>query len=199
MARLGQNPSALAEGQIGLDRRRREQMAGLAEQPGQGRCRRLRGFRAAREGTKIHRRRRARHGRLEPRPRSAGGDVRQEVRLPETACARLHRSGAGARDGSQCRSRQDAVHRLQQVRRHHRAERDEGLFLRPRRQGDRRRQGRPPLHRGDRSRLVAGEGRRRSRVLPASSTASPRSADATPCSRRSGWSRRRPPASMSAA
>ena len=35
--------------------------------------------------------------------------------------------------GSRDRSRQDAVHRLQQVRRHHRAERDEGLFLRPRR------------------------------------------------------------------
>ena len=57
------------------------------------------------------------------------------------------------------RSQEDAVHRLQQVRRHHRAERDEGLFLRAVVQGDRRGQGRPSLHRRDRSRLVAGEGR----------------------------------------
>ena len=63
------------------------------------RRRRLRGFCRAREGTELHRRRRARHGRIEPRPGSAGGDLRQEVRLPETARARLHRPGAGARDG----------------------------------------------------------------------------------------------------
>ena len=59
-----------------------------------------------------------------------------------------------------------AVHRLQQIRRHHRAERDEGLFLRPRRRGHRRRQGRPSLHRGDRSRLVAGEGRDQTGFCP---------------------------------
>ena len=45
-------------------------------------------FARAREGPEIHRRRRARHGRLEPRARSAGGDLRQEVRLPEAARAR---------------------------------------------------------------------------------------------------------------
>ena len=76
MARLGDHPPAVAEGQIGLDRRRREQMAGLAEQPRRGRYRRLRGFCAPREGTEFHRRGRARHGRLEPRAGSAGGDVR---------------------------------------------------------------------------------------------------------------------------
>ena len=59
-----------------------------------------------------------------------------------------------------------SVHRFQQVRRHHRAERDEGLFLRPRLQGDRRRQGRPPLHRGDRSGLVAREGRQEAGFCP---------------------------------
>ncbi len=53
---------------------------------------------------------------------------------------------------------EDAVHRLQQIRRHHRAECDEGLFLRPRGKSCWQGQGRPPLHRGDRSRLVAGEG-----------------------------------------
>ena len=53
-------------------------MAGLAEQPGSGRPRPItRTFAAAREGTEIHRRRRARHGRLEPRSRGAGGDVRR--------------------------------------------------------------------------------------------------------------------------
>ena len=88
------------QGQIGLDRRRRGQMAGLAEQPGRGRHRRLRGLCRAREGTEIHRRRRARHGRIEPRSGSAGGDLCEEVRLSETACAGLDRSGAGARDGS---------------------------------------------------------------------------------------------------
>ena len=61
---------------------------------------------------------------------------------------------------------QDAVHRLQQVRRHHRAQRDEGLFLRPRLPGDRRGEGRASLHRGDRPWLVAGEGRDRPRFCP---------------------------------
>ena len=62
--------------QIGLDRRptRTNGWAGSTA-PASGRRRRLRGFRAAREGPEIHRRRRARHGRIEPRPRSAGGDV----------------------------------------------------------------------------------------------------------------------------
>ena len=69
-------------------------------------------------------------------------------------------------DGSQRRSCQDAVHRLQQIRRHHRAERDEGLFLRPRRQDDRRRQGRPSLHCRDRSRLLAGQDREEAGLCP---------------------------------
>ena len=132
---------------------------GWLNSAGGRRRRRLRGFCPAREGTEFQRCRGARHGRIEPRAGSAGGDVRQEVRLPETARARFHRSRAGARDGGFGRSRQHAVHRLQQIRRHHRAERDEGLFLRSRLQDHRRGQGRPSLHRGDRSRLVAGEGR----------------------------------------
>ena len=134
-------------------------MAGLARQPRGGRHRRLRGLCAAREGPEFYRRRRARHGRIEPRSGSAGGNLSEEGRLPETARARFHRSGAGAVDGSLRRHRKDAVHRLQQIRRHHRAERDEGLLLRPRLKGDRQGQGGPSLHRGDRSRLVAGEGR----------------------------------------
>ena len=58
------------------------------------------------------------------------------------------------------------VHRLQQIRRHHRAERDEGLLLRAGFRNHRRRQGRPPLYRGDRSRLFAGEGRNQTGLCP---------------------------------
>ena len=86
--------------------------------------------------------------------------------LSEAARARFHRSVAGALDGEGGRYRQDAVHRIQQVRRHHRAECDEGLFLRPRGKGGWQGQGRPPLHRGDRSRLVAGEGGSQAGLCP---------------------------------
>ena len=64
-------------------------------------------------------------------------------------------------------------------------------------EGDRRRQGRPSLHRGDRSRLVAGEGRDQAGLCAHLPRRSRRSADAIRCCRRSGWCRRRPPASMS--
>ena len=77
LARIGKNPPALAARQIGLDRERRTQMAGLAQQRRGCRYRRLRGLCAAREGTELHRRRGARHGRIEPRSGSAGGDVRE--------------------------------------------------------------------------------------------------------------------------
>ena len=89
-----------------------------------------------------------------------------------------------------------AVHRLQQIRRHHRAQRDEGLFLRSRR----RKPSAPPRPGTalSRSPIPARRWRRSrpSKVLRASSTAIPPSADVTPCCRRSGWFRRRPPASM---
>ena len=123
----------------------------------------------------------------------------QEVRLPEAARARLHRSRAGARDGGRGRSRRHAVHRLQQVRRHHRAERDEGLFLRPRRPGPSART--RPGTASSRSPIPARRWRRSrpSRALRASSTAIRPSAGATRCCRRSAWCRRPPPASTFAA
>ena len=69
LARVGQDPPALAARQIGLDRDRRGQMAGLAEQrrrqPISPTTRILRNG----EGTEFHRRGRARHGRIEPRAR----------------------------------------------------------------------------------------------------------------------------------
>ena len=79
---------------------RRRQMAGLA---GQRRAKAdiadYEDFAQRVKGQKFHRRRRARHGRIEPRAGSAGGNLRAEARLPETARAGLHRSGAGPRDG----------------------------------------------------------------------------------------------------
>ena len=90
----------------------------------------------------------------------------KQARLPETACAGFDRSRAGPHPAGLGQSRQHGVHRLQQIRRHHRAQRDEGLFLRAGVRDHRRRQGRPPLHRGDRSRLVAGEGRDQAGLCP---------------------------------
>ena len=90
----------------------------------------------------------------------------KQARLPETACAGFDRSRAGPHPAGLGQPRQHRVHRLQQIRRHHRAQRDEGLFLRAGVRDHRRRQGRPPLHRGDRSRLVAGEGRDQAGFCP---------------------------------
>ncbi|MEY9155199.1 transaldolase [Bradyrhizobium japonicum] len=119
------------------------------------------------KGQKSLRCRRARHGRIEPWPRGAGRDFCAEVRLPEIARAGFHRSGTGPGNGGQDRHRQHRVHRIQQIRRDDRAERDEGLFPRTRRTGGRAEsEDRPSLHRGDRSRLVAGEGGEEPRLRP---------------------------------
>ena len=95
---------------------------------------------------------------------SLGPEVLAETFPKKSGFPKLH--VLDSTDPAQVRSmeasvehRQDAVHRLQQIRRHHRAERDEGLLLRPRLKSDRQGQGGPSLYRGDRSRLVAGEGR----------------------------------------
>ena len=95
------------------------------------------------------------------------------------------------------RSRQDAVHRLLQVRQHARAQHLHGLFPRPRRRGARQGQGRRAFRRGDRSRLVAGAARQGTAVSPTSSMACLRSAGAIPCCRSSAWCRRRRWASTS--
>ena len=77
---------------------------------------------------------------------------------PEAACARLHRPGAGSQPSGLDQSCRHAVHRFQQIRWHHRAERDEGLFLRACVRDDRRGQGRASVYRGHRSRFVTAEG-----------------------------------------
>ena len=56
------------------------------------------------------------HGRLEPLPRGVEGDVREGRGLTRAVRPRLHRSGAGPGRGRQGRPREDAVHRLEQVR-----------------------------------------------------------------------------------
>ena len=63
------------------------------------------------------------------------------------------------------RSRQDAVHRIEQVGQHDRAEHLQGLFLQACRRYRRRGQGRTSFHRHHRSRLVAGKSRK-GRGLP---------------------------------
>ena len=79
--------------------------------------------------------------------------------FPKLHVLELDRSRSGPPSSGFDQHRQNPVHRLQQIRQHHRAERDEGLFLRAGFQSDRRRKSRSSLHRGHRSRLVAGEGR----------------------------------------
>ena len=137
--------------------------------------RRLRGFRAAREGRRIS-----------PTPccsawadRASAPKCWRRPSAKQPGFPQLH--VLDSTDPAQIRAieahdrpRQHAVHRVEQIRQHDRAERHEAIFLRPRRRGDRRRQGRPALRRGHRSRLVAGEGRAQARASAASSTASPR-------------------------
>jgi transaldolase/glucose-6-phosphate isomerase len=130
--RASAKAQALAARHIGMDRPRRGQVARLAGEPRRRRYRRLRGFRQAGEGTEVFRCGRARYGWIEPRAGGAGEDLCHEIRLSKTACAGLDRPGAGAPPRREDRHRPHAVHRVLEVGRHHRAERDEGLFFRAR-------------------------------------------------------------------
>ena len=75
----------------------------------------LPGLRRGDQARRIYRRAPARHGRLEPRPGSLGDGVRPQTKLSALAHSRLHRAGADQGDRSHARSRQDAVHRVEQV------------------------------------------------------------------------------------
>ena len=116
----------------------------------------LPGLRRRDQARRLYRRAPARHGRLEPRPGSPGHGVRPQPRLSALAHSRLHRAGADQGDRSHARSRQDAVHRVEQVRHHDRAEYFQGLFFQARRRCGRRGESRPALRRHHRSGLVAG-------------------------------------------
>ena len=78
---------------------------------------------------------------------------------PKLHVLELDRSCSDPRPASPNQSGRHAVHRLQQVRQHHRTQCDEGLFLRTRVGNNRRRESRSPLHRHHRPRLVAAESR----------------------------------------
>ena len=93
---------------------------------------------------RLHRRRAARHGRLEPGARGAAGHVRRRAWLPRPARAGLHRPGGRAGAQRDARPDDEPVHRGQQVGRHHRDGQLRGLLLRAP-AGAVRRRGRPPL------------------------------------------------------
>ena len=90
-------------------------------------------------GSRLHPRRAARHGRIEPRPGGVCRDVRASARSSRASGARLDRPGANPDDREQDRSCRDAVHRVEQVRQHARAEYPQAVLLRARDEGGRRR------------------------------------------------------------
>ena len=116
----------------------------------------LPGLRRGDQARRFCRRAPARHGRLEPRPGSVGDSVRPQTKLSALAHSRLHRAGADQGDRSHARSRQDAVHRVEQVGLHDRAQYLQGLFLQARGRRGRRSEGRPAFRRRHRSGLGAG-------------------------------------------
>ena len=116
--------------------------------------------------------------------------------LPRPARARLHRPGRRARRRGGRRPRDDAVHRRQQVRRHHGDGVLPRLLLRAP-AGARRRARRPPLRGHHRRGHVAASRRRSTRASAPSSSTPATSAAGTRPSASSAWSRRRSWASTS--
>ena len=86
--------AAVGEGRVALDRRRRRQMARLARYRAAraGRHRRPQIIRSTGGARRLHRRRAARHGRIEPRRRSAEPSLRHSARLAQAARSGFHRS-----------------------------------------------------------------------------------------------------------
>ena len=76
LAQARQYSKTLATRQIAVDQRRRGSLAGLARRHRRRADRGLHRVRPGHQARRISRRRPARHGRLQPRPGSAGGDVR---------------------------------------------------------------------------------------------------------------------------
>ena len=117
---------------------------------------RLHAFAEKVKQARVHRPRSSGDGRVEPGTGSAGRNLRTPVRLAAFPHAGQHRSRADQGDRAGGRSRQDAVHRLLQIRQHAGTQHFHGIFPRPRRRGARQGQGRRTLRRGDRSRFLAG-------------------------------------------
>ena len=99
-------------------------------------------------------------------PGSAGGNLCQEARLPETACAGLDRSGAGPQPAGSI----DIANTLFIVSSKSGGTTEPNVmkdyFFARVSKAIGADEGRPSLHRGDRSRLVAGEGRDQTGLCP---------------------------------
>ena len=149
-------------------------------------------LRPATSRPRFQRRRAARHGRLEPRPGSAGDDVRPEARLAAAAHSRFapirhrsRRSKTSSISPKRCSSsRASRVDTLE-------PKFFKDYFFKRVTDTVGAEQGRQAFHRHHRSRLVAGEGGAKQQGSGTSSTASPASAAAIRCCRRSAWCRRR--------
>ena len=151
--------------------------------------RRARGVRRGGSRRRLHRRRAAGDGRLEPRARGVPALVAGARDAP--ARARLDAPGPDRGDGRRDRPRQDAVHRLVQVRRHDRD--DVAVQVLPRAPGRRR-----ALRGGHRPGHFARRARPARTASGACSRTTPRSAGATRRCPTSGSCRPRCSASTSA-
>ena len=117
-----------------------------------------------RKAARVYRHRVAGDGRVEPGAGSVRQNVRTAGRLATFSHAGQYRSGADQGDRAGYQSRQDAVHRLIEIRRHARAEYFPRLFPGLGRRGAGQGQGGRAFCCGDRSGLVARETRERTRL-----------------------------------
>ena len=115
-------------------------------------------------------------------------DLRKDQRLPGAARARFHRPRAGEDVREQDRSQEHALHRVQQIGLHARAEHLHAVLLRPRDAARRRPGSRPALRRHHRPARSCSSSPRAT-AFDTSSSAGRISVDATRCCRISAWSR----------
>ena len=120
---------------------------------------------------------------------SAQDHLWQNPGLSRAARARFDRSGPGEGVRGQGRSEEHAVHRLEQVGLHTRAQYLQAIFLRPGEGARRREGGWPPLRRHHRSRLEHATDRPSATASGTSSSAGPTSAGAIRRSPTSAWFR----------
>ena len=193
MAQSRQAARPLGRRREGLDRRGRGQVARLAagrRRADRRTCRQLQAFQDEVKQAGFKHVLLLGHGRIEPGPGGACGDVRRQPGFPELLMLDStdpRRSRALAAQG---RSGEDAVHRQQQVRQHARAEHLQGVFLGRMTEGGRR-QGRAsisspsPIPGSKMQKVAEGDGFRHIFF------GDPPSAAATRCCRTSAWCRRR--------
>ncbi len=130
------------------------------------------------------------HGGIEPRPRSDEDDLREDHGLPGAPRARFDRPGPGEGVREQGRSEEHALHRLEQIGLHARAQHLQAVLLRPRRRSSSAR--RKPAGASSPSPIPARSCSRspRATAFDTSSSAGRISVGATRRSPISAWSRR---------